>query len=280
MTKNVDMRKLTTYKLKGIVKEVLHPKDILELIELLKELKDKKYMVLGNGSNVVFLNDYDGTVIKLDNFNMLSIEDNIVTVGAGYSIIKLALETAKLGLSGLEFASGIPGTVGGCIYGNAGAYNKDIASIIKEVTILDDSLKIRTLNPKQMSFAYRKSILQNNNYICLSAVFELKHKDKKEILDLIKNRRKRRQETQPLNKPSAGSVFRNPDGDHAGRIIESLGYKGKSIGGAMVSEKHANFIINHKNASGKDILALVNMVKKEVKDKYNIDLITEQEFID
>ncbi|MBQ9011092.1 MAG: UDP-N-acetylmuramate dehydrogenase [Bacilli bacterium] len=277
---NADMRKFTTYRLKGIIKEVVYPKNTLELTDVLKKLKGQKHMVLGNGSNVVFTSDYDGTIIKLDHFDEFLVNDDEVTVGAGYSLIKLALKTANMGLSGLEFASGIPGTVGGSVYGNAGAYKKDMASVIKEVTILNSDLKVQTLSLEQMAFGYRKSILQENNFICLKAIFKLEHKNRKEILDVIKKRKEKRKISQPLEYPSAGSVFRNPDGDYAGRIIEQLGFKGKNVGDAFVSLKHANFIINKGNACGKDIETLVNLIKKEAFKKYNINLVTEQEFIE
>ncbi len=194
--------------------------------------------------------------------------------------MKLALRTARLGLTGLEFASGIPGTVGGAIFMNAGAYKMDMGYVTTTVKVLDPNLNVKVLTNHDLDFHYRSSFLQRaKNYICLEATFLLRKGDRDTILEIIKDRKLRRLETQPLEYPSAGSVFRNPDNDFAGRLIEEVGYKGKRIGDAMVSNKHANFIVNMGNASGDDIKKLILEIKKQIKDKYNIDLIIEQEFV-
>jgi len=272
----------TTYKLAGKINKVVYPKDIASLIELIKYLKKEniKYMVIGNGSNLIFTKDYDGVIIKLDNFNEIEINDNIITVGAGYNLIKLAMKTAKLGLSGLEFASGIPATIGGAIYMNAGAYKREMADVVSEVLIIDDKLVLKKLMKKDLKFSYRSSIFKEKNYICISAILKLSHGNKKEILDVINKRKKRRLDTQPLDYPSAGSVFRNPLDDYAGRLIEDAGLKGFSIGDAFVSKKHANFIINKGTAKGEDVKKLIMFVKKEIKEKYDIELLVEQEIIE
>ncbi len=277
--KNALIKNYTTYRLTGIIKEVVYPSNKEELIELLKNLKDKKYKVIGNGSNLIFLGDYDGTIIKLDSLNKLEIIDNIVNVEAGYNLMKLAIKTANYSLSGLEFASGIPATVGGAIYMNAGAYNKEMKDVVKEVTIIDDNGNIKILANKELKFAYRKSILKEKNYICLGATLKLEKGKKEEILDLIKSRKERRVATQPLNYPSAGSVFTNPKDDYAGRLIEEAGLKGCQIGGALVSQKHANFIINKNNASGEDVKKLIEFIQKKIKKKYGVELKTEQEIV-
>lgn len=278
--KNALIKDYTTYKLSGHIKEVVYPKTLSELISLLKQLKDKKYKVIGNGSNLIFLNDYDGTIIKLDNFNKIDINKNIVTVQSGVNLIALAMKTANIGLGGLEFAAGIPAQIGGAVYMNAGAYKSQMSDVIKEITVIDREGNLKKLTKEQLDFGYRKSALQNSKYICISAVLELKYGDKKEILDLIKSRKERRIDSQPLEYPSAGSVFRNPPDDYAGRIIEELSLKGKRIGDAVISTKHANFIINVGNASGKDIEELINLVKRVVKEEYNIELKQEQEYVE
>ena len=272
----------TTYKLSGTIKKIIFPDSICQLLKLLEYLKINqiKYMVAGFGSNLVFIKDYDGVVIKLDKLNELKIDGNLVTVGAGYNLMKLSIKTAKLGLSGLEFASGIPATVGGAIYMNAGAYKSDMSEIVKEITVIDDNLELKKITNKELNFGYRTSLLKEKKYICVSAMLELQPGDKDEILKLIKERKERRLKSQPLEFPSAGSVFRNPEGDYAGRLIEELGFKGKKVGDAMVSEKHANFIVNVGNASGEDVKKLIIEIQNKVKEVYGIKLIVEQEFIE
>ena len=282
--KNPKMSEYTTYKVGGRALAVVYTDNTDKLIKLLDYLHKEniKYKILGNGSNLIFSDDtYEGVIIKLDEFNNLEIKNNIVTVGAGYNLIKLSLKVARLGLAGLEFASGIPGTVGGAVYMNAGAYKSDMGYVVREVKVLTPDLKIKTLYNKDMNFHYRSSFLQENpGFICLEAKIVLRKGDPDAILEVIKERKQRRIITQPLEYPSAGSVFRNPSNDFAGRLIEELGYKGKHIGGAYVSEKHANFIINKDNAKASDIRKLITEIKEKVKEKYNIDLIVEQEFVD
>ena len=169
--------------------------------------------------------------------------------------MKVARESIKKGLAGLEFACGIPGTIGGAVYMNAGAYKSDMGYITRTVKVLTDDLKIITLTNEEMDFHYRSSFLQDHpNYICLEATLSLQKGDKNALEEVVKDRRERRVKSQPLNYPSAGSVFRNPpNADPSGKLIEDLGLKGLTKGGAEVSEIHANFIINKNNASAKDI---------------------------
>ena len=278
------LKEHTTYKVGGKAICAVIPEDEKKLITLLSYLKEKniKYMVLGNGSNVIF-NDsgYNGVIIKLDNFNHLNIINNKIVVGAGYPLNKLALRVSRLGFTGMEFAAGIPGTVGGAVYMNAGAYKSDMGYILTSVKVLTPDYEIKTMQNKELDFHYRTSFLQKNKgYICLEATITLIKGNSEEIMEIINERKKRRVETQPLEYPSAGSVFRNPEGDFAGRLIEEIGYKGKSIGGAQVSEKHANFIINTGNATGEEVKELINDIKNKIKEKYNIELKVEQEFVE
>ena len=282
--KDVPLSKYTTYKVGGKAKVMVYPKNVDNLIKLMKILKSQniKHKVLGLGSNVLFSDEvYDGVIIRLSELDHLEFFGrNKVRVGAGYSLMKLSLLTAKKGLAGLEFASGIPGTVGGAVFMNAGAYKSDMGYVVTEVKVLTPDLKIITLENKELNFHYRTSFLQTHpGYICLEAVLKLTKGDKNALDEVIKERRQRRMESQPLEYPSAGSVFRNPEGMFAGKLIEDLGLKGKTIGGAMVSEKHANFIINYKKAKGKDIKKLIELVHQKVLEEYDVDMKIEQEFV-
>lgn len=277
---NINLKFFNTYKVNAKARLIVLPKDIDSLKKTIKKIKEYhlKYFILGNGSNVIFNFDfYEGVIIKLDKLDKLEIDNTLVTVGAGYMLPKLSYQMAKKNLSGLEFAYGIPGTIGASVAINAGAYLSDMSKIIKKVKVLTPNLEIKTLFNKDLDFSYRDSFLKKNHgYIVLEATIKLEKKEEKEILNLMKERRKKRIETQPLNYPSAGSVFRNPKNAYAGNLIEESKLKGYHINGATVSEKHANFIINKAKAKGEDIVKVVEHVKKTIKDKYNIDLILEQ----
>ncbi len=280
---NDSLSNYTTYKVGGPAKLIVYPKNREKLVLLLKELKNKKikYMILGNGSNTLFSDkEYDGVIIKLDCLDKVTYYRNLVKAEAGVNLIKLSYQTIKRGLAGLEFASGIPGTVGGAIFMNAGAYKSDMGYVTKSIEVLTPKLEIITMTNKELDFHYRTSFLQKHRgYICLEATFQLRKNDKDLLQEIVDDRKRRRLESQPLEYPSAGSVFRNPENDFAGRLIEELGYKGYSIGGAKVSEKHANFIINSNNAKAEDVKKIIEHLQKEVKEKYNIDLKCEQEFV-
>lgn len=282
--KNAKLSKYTTYKTGGIAKAIVYPRNKTCLVKLIRLLRshDVKYKILGNGSNLLFSDKtYNGVLIRLNAFDDVEfLARNKIRVGAGYSLMKLSLQCARKGLAGLEFAAGIPGTIGGAIFMNAGAYKSDMGYIVQSVKVLTPDLKIITLENKEMKFHYRSSFLQNNpGYICLEVILKLVKGDKDALDEVIKERRKRRMESQPLEYPSAGSVFRNPEGMFAGQLIEESGLKGKKIGGAMVSEKHANFIINHKNAKSSEIKELIELVHDTVLEKYNVDMRCEQEFV-
>lgn len=280
---NVMMSNYTTYRVGGPAKLMIYPKNESKLIILLKEIKARKikYKILGNGSNTLFSSKvFDGVIIKLDELNDIEFFNNTIRAGSGVNLIRLCMLAVKKSLSGLEFASGIPGTVGGAVYMNAGAYKSDMGYVVKSVRVLTPKFEIITMTNKEMQFHYRSSFLQSHkDYICLGATFLLKKADKSEMMEIIKDRKARRLASQPLDYPSAGSVFRNPEGLYSGKIIEDLGYKGLMKGGAKISEKHANFIINYNNATSEDIKGLIDFIKEEVKEKKNIDLKVEQEFV-
>lgn len=281
---NVSLKDYTTYKINGKAKVIVFPKNKQELINLIKYIKENNvpYKILGNGSNLIFVKSvYEGILIKLSEFDGLKIEKNTIQVGAGYNLMKLALKVSRMGLTGLEFATGIPGSVGGAVYMNAGAYNSDMGYVVKMIKVLTPNLEIKEMTNRELDFHYRTSFLQKNpGYICLEAKIILRYGNKDIIMEVIKDRKARRVISQPLEYPSAGSVFRNPKDDYAGRLIEEIGYKGKKIGGAQVSEKHANFIINVGEATGKDIYDLIMEIKDKVKEKYDIELKVEQEIVE
>ncbi len=281
---NVSLKKYTTYRTGGTARCIVYPKNIDSLIELIKIIKTEgiKYKILGNGSNLLFSDKkYEGILIKLTEFDNLEFFGrNKVRVGAGYSLIKLSLAASKKGYAGLEFAAGIPGTVGGAVFMNAGAYKSDMGYIVESVKVLTPDLKIISLENKEMNFHYRTSFLQKHpEYICLEVILKLTKGKKDLIEEVIRERRKRRIESQPLEYPSAGSVFRNPENNYAGKLIEDVGLKGYTFGGAMISEKHANFVINYKNAKSSDIKHLIDKAHERVLEEYGIDLKIEQEFV-
>lgn len=278
------LKDLNTYKIESKTKYLVKPYNKNLLIKLLKYLNTNniKYFILGGGSNIILSdNTFDGVIIKLDNFNKVKILKNSVFVEAGVMLNKFSFDMCNNGLCGLEWATGIPGTVGGSIVGNAGAYNNSISDFINEVYFLDENLNFKTLKKAEFKSSYRYTIFkENKKNIILGAKLNLKHGNKNESLELIKERLQRRLSSQPLEYPSAGSVFRNPSKEiFAGKLIEDLGLKGYNVNDAKISEKHANFIINVGNATGKDIIDLINLIKEKVKITNDIDLLLEQEII-
>ncbi len=277
-----NLKKYNTFSVGGIADVIAFPSTIEELLVILNFIKQYKvnYMILGNGSNVIFSsNRFEGIIIKLDKFNNIVFEDNKVTVDAGYSFIKFSNELCNKGISSFEFATGIPGSIGGAVYMNAGAYKSSISDVLDSVTFLDDKLKIKTIKNKDCKFGYRDSIFKHNNYIILSAKFNIKKGNVDEIKALVEDRRERRLSTQPIEQKSAGSTFRNPEEVPAWKVIDECGLRGKRIGGVSVSTKHSNFIVNDNEGTGEDIKELIDLIKEEVKKNKKIDLVLEQELI-
>jgi len=276
---NEPLYKHTTYKVGGPCRLYIKVKDIPSLQKVMAYIKEENIsnFVIGNGSNLLFSDkEFEGVIISLNEcFNEISVNGCTIKAGAGVSVIVLANEACKYGLSGLEFAGGIPATIGGAIYMNAGAYLSEFSTIVQDVTILDDKGHIHVLSNKQMKFSYRHSILQENNWIVLSCTLKLQPGDVKEIRELMDNRKEKRMATQPWNQPSAGSVFRNPEVKPAWKCIDECGLRGKEIGGAQISPKHSNFIVNNGYASARDILSLIQLAQKEVKNQLGIELHTE-----
>lgn len=279
---NVSLKKYNTYKIDANAKYLIFPNNLDDLVDLISYSKEEKlrYIILGNGSNVIFLNkEFDGVVINLKNLSNLEISGNQITAYAGVNLNLLVREAVSNQLGGLENLAGIPGTLGGAVIFNAGCYGSTISDYLVNVTYLEDG-EIKVLDKNDCQFGYRDSIFKNNkNKIVISAKFELPNKNREEMLETIKINLEKRTTSQPLEYPNAGSVFKNPEGTSSGKLIEDLGLKGYHINDAYVSEKHANFIINKGNATGEDIVNLINYIKTEVKNNYDIDLKLEQEII-
>ena len=223
----------------------------------------------------------EGVVIKLGKgLDHLEINETEVKVGAGFSLVSLSVQISKKGLAGLEFASGIPGSVGGAVYMNAGAHGSDMSEVLEKVYVLFDDGTFAWLSKEEMEFSYRTSILQKKRPgIVLEAVFQLKLGNREEIVAKMQNNKNYRKETQPYNLPCAGSIFRNPLPHYAGQLVQEAGLKGYSIGGAQISPMHGNFIVNTGNGKAEDVLALIQHVKECIYQQFGVNIETEVEII-
>lgn len=232
------------------------------------------YFVMGNGSNLLVSdNGYQGVILEIGaDFGGITVEGSRVLAQAGASLAKLARTAMEHGLSGLEFAAGIPGTLGGAVMMNAGAYGGEMAQVVTAVTVLAEDGSELVLNRDSMEFSYRSSVLKNKSFIVLEAELLLQPGDKQQIRTRMEEYAKSRREKQPLQYPSAGSTFKRPEGYYAGKLIMDAGLRGYRIGGAQVSEKHCGFIINIGNAQASDIYELIEEVKEKVYDKFGVHL--------
>ena len=265
--KDESLKKHTTFKVGGKADFVVSPSNLSVLSKLIKYLNENgiKYYFLGNGSNVIF-NDqgFKGVIIKSQGFNDCSFDGNKAYFGAGVSMTYAAKLCGEKGLSGIEFCYGIPGNIGGGIFMNAGAYGGEISQNIVYVKYLDENGDPQTICKADCNFGYRHSCFMEKKRFILGAEFELIPKPKDEIISFMEDIMKRRIEKQPLDKPSAGSSFKRPEGYFAAALIDECGLKGKSIGGASVSEKHAGFIVNNGGATCRDIVRLADLVSDTV----------------
>jgi len=271
------LARFTTFKIGGPADYYLEPKDREDLINLIKYLKEIKYpyLIIGNGSNVLISDEgIRGAAINLEfGFTKIQINKNNVFAEAGIRLSKLVDVCIENSLVGMENLAGIPGTLGGAILMNAGAYGGEISNFIKTVEVVDD-VEIKFLTKEECGFTYRKSNLERK--IILSAEFELPFGDKAKARERRKELLIKRNQSQPVDVPNAGSIFKNPVGNYAGRLIEQAGLKGLTIGGAKVSEKHANFIVNFNNASANDVIELMKVIQETVFNKFGI--LLEPEF--
>ncbi len=276
----VPLSSMTTLRIGGKAKYVAYPDDSVSLDSLIRIIRKNNlpFKLIGKGSNLLCSDkDYDGVIIRLEKFNDFYIVDTSVVAQAGCSIIAVAYAAMKAGLSGLEFASGIPGSVGGVTFMNAGAYRSSMSDVIDSVFVYRDG-KFEWVPKGECGFGYRTSVFQSHpDWIVIAIRLNLEKRDPDEIRALMDSRRERRMASQPLDRPSAGSVFRNPADVPAWKLIEGIGYRGHRIGDAQVSEKHVNFIVNDGHARAEDFLALTEEIQKLVKEKYGISLHMEVE---
>ncbi|KIZ28018.1 UDP-N-acetylmuramate dehydrogenase [Bacillus cereus] len=281
---NEPLARYTTMKIGGPADILIVPKHVAGIektLQLVKQYKTK-WTVIGRGSNLLVSDQgIEGVVIRLgEGLDHLEVEKHKVRVGSGYPLIKLSTLLSRQGLAGLEFASGIPGSVGGAVYMNAGAHKSDISSVLSKALILFEDGTIDWLTNKELEFSYRASVLQTKRPgIVLEAVFQLQAGKREEIVRSMQNNKDYRRETQPWNHPCAGSVFRNPIPHFAGDLVEKAGLRGYRIGGAQISEMHGNFIVNTGGASAQDVLSLIELIKHTIKDKFDVDMHTEVKII-
>lgn len=280
---NEPLKEHCSFKIGGACPLFVEIDSIFTIQQIIAKLNEKnlKFMILGNGSNVLFPDEgIDEVVLHFGaDFNKVSISGDEIYAEAGVSLASLANTAQKAELSGLEFASGIPGTLGGAVLMNAGAYGGEMSQVIKSVIAIDRLGNKLELDNPQMNFGYRQSRAMTDGLIVLGAYIKLKPGDKAEILKCQQDLNKRRSEKQPLNFPSAGSFFKRPSGNFAGALIEDCKLKGFRIGDAQVSELHAGFIINVGTATYKDVVSLMEHVQKAVFDKHGIMLNPEVRII-
>lgn len=281
---NEPLSRHTTWKVGGPADFLIHPKTKSELERVIEMIGKHQlpWRVIGRGSNLLVRDGgIRGVVIKLDEgFDYLEFQGTKVIAGGGTSTILLATKTARQGLTGLEFAGGIPGNVGGAVYMNAGAHGSDVSRILVSAEVLLESGEWVTLSNEQLAFSYRTSALQKDlRGIVTEATFQLEEGDAEKITDALTQFKDRRRQTQPLQLPCAGSVFRNPDGDFAGRLIQEAGLRGYRIGDAEVSTMHCNFIVNRGQATAQNVLDLIAYVQKTIRETYNVELEPEVQVI-
>lgn len=270
----------TTFKIGGNCIALVEPREISDIIEAVKICRKNsiKFFVIGNGSNLLVPDEgYNGVIIKLKSeFSKIKVEGDYLIINSGAKLSEVYTVAFKNSLTGFEFASGIPGTIGGAIYMNAGAYGGEMKDIVESVQVLDlDNFELRELINEELEFSYRKSIIQRRNYIVTSIKLKLQKGNKEEINAVYEDLRERRNSKQPLNFGSAGSTFKRPEGHFASKLIEDAGLKGYHINDAWVSEKHSGFVVNKGNASYKEVMELIEYVQKVVFEKFGVKLETE-----
>ncbi|SEF59662.1 UDP-N-acetylmuramate dehydrogenase [Caloramator fervidus] len=279
---NEPMKKHTSFKIGGPADFLVIPYTKEELIEVINfcTKNNINFYLIGNGSNLLVSDKgIRGVVIKTTGLSKVEVKDNIIIAECGASLAKVSKKALENSLKGMEFASGIPGSIGGAIFMNAGAYGGEMKDIVERVLVLDKEGNLKILNKDDLEFAYRYSNVQKNGYIVLEVELKLEKGDYEEIKRVMDELNGKRVEKQPLNFPSAGSVFKRPQGYFAGKLIEDAGLKGMRIGGAMVSEKHAGFIINYDNATCEDVLNLIKLIQDKVYEKFGVKLETEIKFV-
>ncbi|SFS84977.1 UDP-N-acetylmuramate dehydrogenase [Paenibacillus sp. BC26] len=276
---NKPLSEFTTWKIGGPADVLIIPNNEDQLVSVVRLLHKHgvQWTNLGRGSNMLVSDKgIRGVVIQPgEAFDYVRFDGTLVHAGAAYSFIKLSVLAAKEGLSGLEFAGGIPGSVGGAVYMNAGAHGSDVSRIFKSADIVLETGELVRYGIEDMKFTYRHSCLHERPGIVVGAVFELEQGERKDIMSTTSTYKQRRLLTQPLQLPCAGSVFRNPPNDFAARLIQEAGLKGMRCGGAEISNLHANFIVNTGQAKAEDVLTLMKTIQSTVKDKFGVELVAE-----
>lgn len=276
---NQPLAQYTSFKIGGACPILIKPNGSECLCVLIREFKKENapYRVMGKGSNLLISDKgIDTPVIMISSgMNGILPEETNISCGAGTSLSVLCQTAAELGLSGLEFAFGIPGSVGGALYMNAGAYGGEMKDVVVSCLYIDENGDPRTLTAEEMELSYRRSFFTGKKNIIVQVGFKLNKGDTKEISSKMKELMQRRRDKQPLEYPSAGSTFKRPEGDFAGRLIDAAGLRGYTVGGAQVSEKHCGFVVNKGNASFDDVKQIINDIKDKVKENSGIELAPE-----
>lgn len=270
------MSKHTTFRVGGAADYFVMPKTAAEVEAVISICRRSKtpYYVLGNGSNLLVGDKgYRGVIIQIGKeMSSIIIEETALRVQAGALLSRIAKEAADHSLTGMEFAAGIPGTLGGAVVMNAGAYGGEMKDILQEVTVLNGEGQVMVLSNEELELGYRTSVVARKGYIVLEAVIRLENGNKEEIRGYMDELRNKRVSKQPLEYPSAGSTFKRPEGYFAGKLIQDTGLCGFQVGGAQVSEKHCGFVINKRNATAADIISLMQQVSEKVNEKFGVTL--------
>ena len=277
------MKNHTTFHIGGPAEYFLQPQSAKEVVELLQICREEgiPFAIIGNGSNLLVSDmGVSGAVIQIyKNMNGINVQSNIITAQAGALLSQLAVRAVNASLSGLEFAAGIPGTVGGAVVMNAGAYGGEMKDVVKQVTVLSQAGEIITLQQEDLQMGYRTSVIKEKQYIVLETIFALKQEDKTTIQAKMNELKGQRVSKQPLEYPSAGSTFKRPEGHFAGKLIMDAGLRGYRVGDAQISEKHCGFVINRGAATATDVRRLMCDVNAKIKALYQVELEPEVQFL-
>ena len=277
------MNRHTTFRIGGPADYFLLPstaEEVKKILEICKE-KELPYFILGNGSNLLVSDEgYCGVIIQLyRNYGGITVEGTDIRAGAGALLSQIASAAKNASLTGFEFAGGIPGTLGGAVVMNAGAYGGEMKDVLKEVTVMTEQGEIMTIPAEKLEMGYRTSLVKKAGYLVLEAVISLKAGDVEEIKAIMKDLTEKRVSKQPLEYPSAGSTFKRPEGYFAGKLIMDAGLRGYQVGGAQVSEKHCGFVINKGNATAADVCGLMKDVQEKVQEQFGVTLEPEVKFL-
>lgn len=277
------MNRHTTFRIGGPADYFLLPstaEEVKKILEICKE-KELPYFILGNGSNLLVSDEgYCGVIIQLyRNYGGITVEGTNIRAGAGALLSQIASAAKNASLTGFEFAGGIPGTLGGAVVMNAGAYGGEMKDVLKEVTVMTEQGEIMTIPAEKLEMGYRTSLVKKAGYLVLEAVISLKVGDVEEIKAIMKDLTEKRVSKQPLEYPSAGSTFKRPEGYFAGKLIMDAGLRGYQVGGAQVSEKHCGFVINKGNATAADVCGLMKDVQEKVQEQFGVTLEPEVKFL-